>query len=680
MASFKLCRLTEYPTQKKITALRPDPYDVPTCKLSLVSEILEVWRNHFASLSTPKDDISYDKVHFDTVNKEVNELNKRDDSSVFLEHSFTTSEVQRVVNRLKSNKAGGFDGICAEHVKYGGYLLIITLTMIFNLINKWEHVPLNFKRGIQVPLFKGKNLCSADTNNYRGITLLSIFSKVYEMIIWDRLEPWWKSNEVISKFQGVCRKGQSCVHTSLLLQETVASALESHDRVFVSYFDVSKAFDTVWINGLFSKLHDMGIRGKLWRLLYRTYTGFQCRVRVAGSFSDWYPMSCGIHQGGVLSLVKYLVFIDELLVKLEKSNLCCKIDHVPSSPAGYADDLATATISKTRTDRVHNMVCEYGKKWRFRFNASKSAVLVFGEDKKTNMNNSKYRAFRLGSDGVKEKVTYDHVGVKMRIFSGNVTRVEEKISKGRKTLNASSGLGLRKNGLNMGTCSIIFWQVVVPSVSIGCEVWVMSEKDEELLCSFQSYSGKRVQRFPQRAPNNSSFYGLGWLKLTSYVKVKKLIFVRSILKMDPENVILKIFRLRLNKFCNDIENRRTNPYRSPIFDILNVALVFGVLGTIKEMSDGKIPIVSKYAWSQLIWERAWKLDDANWHASNTVLRENDLLKKTIGNSRYLSWWAISDYDYRLIHMCETMSRILCHTSLLKRDDYRLKGSQMSSRT
>ena len=138
--------------------------------------------------------------------------------------------------------------------------------------------------------------------------------------------------------------------------------------------------------------------------------------------------------------------------------------------------------------------------------------------------------------------------------------------------------------------------------------------------------------------------------------------------------------LRLNKFCNDIETRRRHPYGSPIFDILNVALVFGVLGIIKEMSEGNTPIVSKYAWSQPIWERAWKLDDANWHASNTVLRENDLLKKTIGNSRYLSWWAISDYDYRLIQMCEIMSRIICHTSLLKRDDYRLKGLPMSNRT
>ena len=373
-----------------------------------------------------------------------------------------------------------------------------------------------------------------------------------------------------------------------------------------------------------------------------------------------------------------------MLVNLEKSDLCCKIDHIPSSPAGYADDLATATVSKFRTDMVHDMVhdmvYEYGKKWRFNFNASKSAVMVFGEDKKSNLNNSIYRTFRLGRDAVKEKVIYDHVGVKMRISPDNVSRVEEKISKGRKTLNASSGLGLRKNGLNMGTCSVIFWQVVVPSVTFGCEVWVMSEKDEELLSSFQSYAGKRVQRFPQRAPNNSSYYGLGWLKLTSYVRVKKLLFVRSILKMGHESVIFKIFMLRLKKFCNDTESSRKNPYDSPIYDIFNVALVFGVLGIIKEMSEGNIPIVSKYAWSQRIWERAWKLDDANWHASNTVLRSNDLLKKTIGNARYLSWWAISDYDYRLINMCKTMSRIICHTSLLKRDDYRLKSSPMSNRT
>ena len=360
-----------------------------------------MWRAHFAALSTPQGDPDYDHLHYDTINQKVEEYDKMIDGSVFIDNPISTREVQKAVNKLKKNKACGFDCISAEHVKYGGALLIIAITAIFNLINQFEYVPLNFKRGTQVPLFKGKNLCSTDTNNNRGITLLSTFSKIDEIIIWGRIESWWKDSAVVSKFQGACRKGQSCVHTSLLLQETVASALETNNKVFVSYFDVSKAFDTVWMNGLFYKLYEIGIRGKLWRIMYRTYTGFYCRACIAGNFSEWYPMSCGIHQGGILSLTNYTVFINALLNELEISKLCWIISYIPSSPASYADDLATATISKDRTDRVHTIVNNYGNRWRFKFNAGKSAVLGFGEDKKTNVLNKKHRVFWLGREGVK---------------------------------------------------------------------------------------------------------------------------------------------------------------------------------------------------------------------------------------------------------------------------------------
>ena len=543
-----------------------------------------------------------------------------------------------------------------------------------------EYIPVNFRRGVQIPLFKGKNLCSTDTNNYRGITLLSIFSKVFELVIWNRIEPWWKECETLSKYQGACRKGQSCIHTSLLLQETVASALETNSKVIVSYFDVSKAFDTVWINGLFAKLHDMGIKGKLWRLMYRTYTDFLCRVRIAGSFSEWYPMSCGIHQGGILSLNKYLVFINDLVIELENSKLCCEISSIPSSPAGYADDLATATTSKFRTDQVHNIVNQYGKTWRFNYNAGKSAVLIFGEDRKESVLNRKSRVFRLGHKEVKEKDTYDHVGVKMAIFKDCTSRVEDKISKGRKTLNASTGLGIRKNGLSMGTCNLIFWQAVVPTVTFGCEVWIVSEKDEDLLLNFQRYAGRKVQRFPQRSPNASSFYGLGWMKLTSYVKVKKLLFILSIIRMQPENLMMRILRKRICEFDANIEECRKNKFRSPIFDILTVALLFGLYNVVKDMIMNISPTPSKYSWSKLVWERAWVLEDANWKAANVILKENDLLTKTMGDSRYMTWWRIGDVDYRLVKMCESMSKIVCHTSLLKTDDYRLKGLPMSHRT
>ena len=82
----------------------------------------------------------------------------------------------------------------------------------------------------------------------------------------------------------------------------------------------------------------MGITGKTWRILYKGYNDFRCKVRVDSKLSDWYVMQCGIHQGGFLSLMKYTAFIDSLLLELERSQLCCTVCKIQSSPAGYADD------------------------------------------------------------------------------------------------------------------------------------------------------------------------------------------------------------------------------------------------------------------------------------------------------------------------------------------------------
>ena len=268
----------------------------------------------------------------------------------------------------------------------------------------------------------------------------------------------------------------------------------------------------------------------------------------------------------------------------------------------------------------------------------------------------------------------------MCLFIDNTSRIEEKISKGRKTLNASTGLGIRKNGLNMGTCNIVFWQVVVPTITFGSEVWVSSETDDELLLNFQRYAGRRVQRFPQRSPNGSSFYGLGWIKLTLYIQIKKLLFILTILMMEPLNVIRRVFELRLSQFSTDTTKCRENRFKSPIFDILEVAINFGLYSIIKDMTLNETPVPSKKTWSNLVWRRAWKIQDANWRAANIILKENDLLSLTIGDTKYLTWWYLSDLDHRLISMCENMSKILCHASMLKKDDYRLKGMPMSNRT
>ena len=338
---WKLLEKQRSPAGEKVLAIRNKNDEI----LYEVDQILEVWRDHFKSLSTPKDDVEYDREHFINVSEKVASFNGLNDCGQFLDTPFSLKEICKAIGKLHLRKASGEDSISSEHIKYGGENLKVALTLVFNHVVKFEYVPSNFKVGIQIPLYKGKTLCSLSTDSYRGITLLNNFNKVFEILLWGRMEKWWIETGVISKFQGAGRKKQGGLHTALLLQETVSSALDTNGNVLVSYFDVSKAFDTVWIDGLFSKLYHMGIQGKLWRLMYRTYQGFECRVRIEGKTSGWYPIECGIHQGGFLSLTKYVAFVNVLLVDLEKSKLCCSIRGIPSSPAGYADDLATATVS-----------------------------------------------------------------------------------------------------------------------------------------------------------------------------------------------------------------------------------------------------------------------------------------------------------------------------------------------
>ena len=348
-----------------------------------IPEALEVWRSHFEKLGTPVDSNFYDKEHFDMVTKTVNELNRGDEIGDFLDTPFSREEVAKAIGKLHKRKACGIDGISTEHIVYAGNRMITLLTLLYNHLIRLEYVPVNMRRGIQVPLFKGKGACCLDVNSYKGISLLTNYNKAYEILLWDRVSKWWSDNKLISDLQGAGKKGQSCFHSALVLQEAISAAQEGDHKVFVAFFDVSKAYDTVWTDGLFFQLHKMGIRGKLWRMIYRAYVDFRCKVRLGNKYSNWYTLKCSIQQGGFLSLTKYVAFINSLLVELEASKLCCPDPQNSQRHRQVTPTiLAAACINKLRIDKVMKIVNNYGRKWHFHFNAKKSAVLVYGEDPK----------------------------------------------------------------------------------------------------------------------------------------------------------------------------------------------------------------------------------------------------------------------------------------------------------
>ena len=185
--------------------------------------------------------------------------------------------------------------------------------------------------------------------------------------------------------------------------------------------------------------------GKTLCMLYSCYKGFLCRVRIYDRYSDWYEMTCGIHQGGGgLSLIKYIAFINSFLVELKEAKICCNTVYLQDPPLGYTDDIVAASVSKNMVDQVLNIVHDHRSK-----TAKKSAVVAYGETTHENKHNILHRSYILGKEKISGKNSYDHVGVKT--FNGGVynKRTQDKISKARKALSVASALGIKKGGLSI---------------------------------------------------------------------------------------------------------------------------------------------------------------------------------------------------------------------------------------
>ena len=205
-------------------------------------------------------------------------------------------------------------------------------------------------------------------------------------------------------------------------------------------------------------------------------------------------------------------------------------------------------------------------------------------------------------------------------------------------------------------------------------MWVHRGNETELLLKFQRHVGRRCQRFPKRSPNYSAYYPLGWISIDRFIKVKKLLFLRSILVM-PDDAICK--RLLVHKAAVYNEHQyisSRNESDRPIFEILNVCMEFRIFEKCFNMINGGC-YLSKYEWKTMVWDIAWQMEDNTYNLSCP----NTFMFRIIDKPYFLTWWIISALVPSIIGECETMAKLVCNCSLLKDSDYRLKNLSFSNK-
>ena len=90
--------------------------------------------------------------------------------------------------------------------------------------------------------------------------------------------------------------------------------------MFCCFVDIKRAFDTVWREGLFYKLNLFDINGKCLRLIKNMYLDIKSCVTVNGERSMLFPCEIGVRQGENLSLLLFLIYLNDLEEFLSQSS------------------------------------------------------------------------------------------------------------------------------------------------------------------------------------------------------------------------------------------------------------------------------------------------------------------------------------------------------------------------
>ena len=193
-----------------------------------------------------------------------------------LDNPISEEELKHVILALKLNKSPGTDGLIAEIFKCSFDIISPLLLKLFNTIFLSGTYPSAWSKGLITPIHKKGDL--DHTNNYRGITLINILSKIYSHILNNRLLKWASVNGKISDSQFGFQKNKSTVDCIFIFHAIISKILNDREKLYCCFIDYQKAFDSVNRAFLWQKLLREGCSKTMLKALFSMYESVKCKI------------------------------------------------------------------------------------------------------------------------------------------------------------------------------------------------------------------------------------------------------------------------------------------------------------------------------------------------------------------------------------------------------------------
>ena len=391
------------------------------------------------------------------------------------------------------------------------------------LVSCWEKgtLPKDFRDAVIITLFKNKG-SKSDCTNYRGITLLSIAGKILSRILLDRLT-LHVSKEVLPESQCGFRYNRGTSDMIFTLRQIQEKCLEQNIGLFVTFVDLTKAFDTVSRPALWQLLETLGYPPKYLQMVIQLHDKQLGSVRIGAELSDPFQIHNGVKQGCVLAPTLFSIFFSAMVEKAFENKDPSELVYIRTRFDGsifnirrlkshslvtlklvrdllFADDAALIAHSATALQRLTDSFDKATKLFGLVVSLEKTVVL----HQQIPNNPSTRSDIHIGETKLKNVKTFPYLGSIISNDAKIDAEIDNRLAKANKAFGKLIKRVWRNKDLKKATKIKIYKTIILPTLLYGAESWVLHRRHLRSLESFHQRCLRNILkiRWFHRVTNN----------------------------------------------------------------------------------------------------------------------------------------------------------------------------------
>ena len=496
---------------------------------------LDIWMSHFDKLlNVPTTSNTPDTHLFDVHLPDLPD-------PLPLNMPISHDEVSAAITALKRNKACDVYGMRSEFIIDAAAELIASITSVFNTTFHTAF-PAAQSIGRLCPILKSGDEHNPD--NYRGITVGTILSKLYATVLERRISSWAEDKGLRASGQAGFRKDHRTTDNILIMRTLIESSKalktsKQHGMLYACFVDFRKAFDTVPREKLWQHLSSIGIQGTMLEALKAYYANVQVCVSIPSvGTSTPFASTMGVKQGCPMSPTLFGLYIDQLELHLKA--------HSQDAPALqghkvpillYADDIVLLSKSSSGLQHLLDILQLFCAEKLLSVNMSKTQVIIFND-----FRHHTPEVFSYGHQALQIVDQYVYLGIVLHKRGGFKPAVQKLAAAGKRAVFAMqqrcADLGIQDIALR---CSL-FSSLVQPVLSYGCEIWGLEQQRLwSPLTSIHNLFLKRTLRVRKSVPDDVVLCELGKAPLQLFWQKMILKFVSRLTTLPGDRLVKMAF-------------------------------------------------------------------------------------------------------------------------------------------